>query len=363
MPIKRVAEFGAEHLSVLNEEGEADKELMPEISEDQMKVMYHYMVLARRFDEKLFKLQRQGKIGTYAQLKGQEAAQIGSAMALNKEDWFVPSFREMGVYLVRGADRAKIVQAWMGDTRAFEGDAQSRNLPVSIPIASQIPHAVGIAWASKLKKENSATIVYFGDGATSEGDFHEGMNFAGVLNLPVVFFCQNNQWAISTPRRKQTASQTIAQKAIAYGFRGVQVDGNDVLAVYKAAKEALERARKGEGPTLIEAVTYRLGDHTTSDDASKYRSKEEVEEWEKKDPIERLKKHFQKIGTWSDDYEKWVEEEVEKEIADAVEKAFAIPPPQPENLFKNVFAEPPPDFQKELESLKNEVEQGRGDSK
>ena len=333
----------------MDTEGNIDQSLMPSLPEPKIKELYHLMVLVRTMDEKLFKLQRSGKIGTYAQVRGEEASEVASAFALEPNDWFVPSFRETGVYVTRGVDRSKIVQAWRGDARAFKG--KSRNLPVAIPVGSQTLHAAGIAWASKLRKESDATIVYFGDGATSEGDFHEALNFAGVFNVPCVFFCQNNQWAISTPEKAQTAAGTIAQKAIAHGIFGVQVDGNDALAVYKVTKEALDRARNGEGPTLIESITYRLGDHTTSDDASKYRTIEELNLWAARDPIERLKKYFQKIGTWSDDYGKWVVSECEKEVEDAVTKAFAIEKPGPEELFDDVYAVMPKDLKEQKEEL------------
>jgi len=363
MPRKVIQRFEVEYLQILDEDGNVDDSLKPqELDEHKLKEMYHLMVLSRMFGEKLFKLQRSGKIGTCVQSKGQEAAQIGSGFALNKEDWFIPSFREMGVSLVRGADRAKLIEAWKGDTRAFKFDGDCRDLPVAIPIGSQSLHAVGIAWALKLRSEKNAAIVYFGDGATSEGDVHEAMNFAGVLKTPVIFFVQNNQWAISTPRKKQTASETIAQKAIAYGIKGIQVDGNDVMAVYLATKEALERARNGKGATLIEALTYRLSDHTTSDDASKYRSEDEIHKWELKDPITRLRKYFEKNSMWNEKDAKWVEDECTKEIAEAVEKALAIPPPPVEDMFKYIYADMPKDFEEQLADLKEEIAE-KGDQK
>lgn len=346
-------------MQILDEDGNMDDSLKPsELDEDKLKELYHLMVLVRTLDHKLFKLQRSGKIGTYAEVKGEEASEVGSAYVLDKKDWMVPSFRETGVYITRGVDRGKIVQAWNGDSRAFKYDPESRNLPISVPVGSQILHAPGLAWASKLRGEKSAAIVYFGDGATSEGDFHEALNFAGVLNLPVIFFCQNNQYAISTFRQKQTRSKTIAQKAIAYGIKGVQVDGDDVVAVYTATKEALERARNGEGPTLIESVTYRLGDHTTSDDSTRYRTDEEVEEWKKKDPLVRLKKYFENNGLWTDEYGKWVEETVKKEVEEAVEKGLNVDPPKPEHVFENVYAELPPVLQKEEEEFLKEWNKG-----
>lgn len=314
------------------------------------------MRLAREFDKKLFNLQRSGKIGTYAQVEGEEASEIGSAFALQDDDWFVPSFRETGVYLVRGANRSKLVQAWNGDVRALKDDDSHNNLPPSIPIASQLPHAAGIAWASKLKDENAATIVYFGDGATSEGDFHEALNFAGTQNLPVVFWCQNNQWAISTPREKQTKSETLAQKGHAYGVDCVQVDGNDVLGTYKVAKEALEKARVGGGPTLVESVTYRLGDHTTSDDSGRYRDEDEVDEWRQRDPIHRLKEYFEHRDMWDEDYASWVDDEVSKEVQDAVDKGLSRDPPGPGNLFDHIFDEYMPEYQEQLEQIREETD-------
>ena len=323
------------------------------LSEDQIKEMYHLMTLTRAFDEKLFKLQRSGKIGTYASCKGQEAAQVGSAFALGKEDWMIPAFREAAAYLTRGIDRVKFIQAWNGDTRAYYNPG-GKDLPVAIPVASQLLTATGIAWASKLQKKDEVSIVYFGDGATSEGDFHEALNFAGVHKIPIIFLCQNNQWAISTPRKMQTASKTIAQKAIAYGINGIQVDGNDVIAMYTATKKAIEDAKQGI-PTLIEAITYRLADHTTSDDASKYRNEEELHGWETKDPLIRVKKHFEKIGTWSEEYGNWLADQNKKEVDEAVEKGLAIEKRPPEDLFKNIYAEMPPELQKQQEYLLNEV--------
>lgn len=358
MPIKEINNFKVSYLQVLDEEGNCDDSVKGDISEDKIKEMYHMMVLLRTLDEKLFNLQRSGKIGTYAQTRGQEASEIGSGLALQESDWFVPSFRELGVYLCRGVDRGTLVQGWNGDTRAFANPNHSHNMPISIPIGSQCVHAAGIAWASKLKGEKDATIVYFGEGATSEGDFHEALNFAGVYKLPIVFFCQRNGWSISTPTSKETASQTIAQKAIAYGFDGIQIDGNDVLAVYKATNDALKKARNGGGPTLIESVTYRLGDHTTSDDSSKYRLDEEKNEWIKKDPIDRLKKYFQKIGTWNDDYEKWVSETVSKEIEEAVEAGLNVEPPKSSQMFDDVFTQKPWMLKEQEEQLTRELQDG-----
>ena len=343
------------YVQVMDKDGNVDKEEFPNIEEDKIKEMYHLMKLLRALDEKLFALQRSGKIGTYAQTKGQEASQIGSGFVLKEEDWFVPSFRELGVYICRGIDRGKLVQVWNGDTRAFADVEKTHSTPVSIPIASQLLHATGIAWGSKYNEKEEATIVYFGEGATAEGDFHEALNFAAVLNLPVVFFCQRNQWSISTPYEKESSTKTIAEKAVAYGIEGVQVDGNDVLGVYKVTEDALNKARDGNGPTLIEAVTYRMGDHTTSDDSSKYRSEEEIKEWESKCPLLRLEKYFQSIGTWNDDYKRWVEETVQKEVEEAVEKGFNVEPPKPEQMFEDVYIEKPEILKEQEKELKEEL--------
>ncbi|MCA9478547.1 MAG: pyruvate dehydrogenase (acetyl-transferring) E1 component subunit alpha [Nanoarchaeota archaeon] len=358
MPRTIIKQFEVEHLSILDENGNIDESIKPELSDDRLKEMYHHMLVARTFDEKLFKLQRSGKIGTYAQVKGQEACQIGSAIALEKDDWVVPSFREMSAMLTRGADKVKVVQSWNGDVRSYNGSGP--NLPTAIPIASQLLHATGIAWAEKLKKTNNVVLTFFGDGATSEGDTHEAMNFAADFKLPVIFFCQNNQWAISTPRSHQMANETIAQRAVAYGMKGIQVDGNDVLAVYKATKEAIENARAGNGPTLIEGVTFRMGDHTTSDDSSKYRTEEMVKEWEAKDPLKRLRAYLQNKGIADDGHFNWELDTITKEIDEAVEAGLAIAPPPPENMFEHIYEQLTPDLQEQQEALLAELKEMQG---
>lgn len=360
MTLKEIQLPNVSYVQVLDIEGNVDQEQFPkDLSEDSVKELYHLMKLLRVFDEKLFHLQRSGKIGTYAQTRGQEASEIGSGYVLQEQDWFVPSFRELGVYLCRGVERGALVQAWNGDTRAFANPNHTHNLPVSIPIASQLVHGVGIAWASKIQKLNEVTIIYFGEGATSEGDFHEALNFASVFNLPVVFFCQRNGWSISTPTSKEMKSETIAQKAVGYDIPGVQVDGNDVLGVYKVTKEAFDRARNNEGPTLIESITYRMGDHTTSDDSSKYRSDDDTKEWEGKDPLVRLEKYFQNIGTWNDEYGNWVQETVTKEVDEAVEKGFAVEPPRPEQMFEDVYVEMPEILKEQQQELLEELSEDK----
>lgn len=252
--------------------------------------MYEAMKLTRVSDIKALQFQRQGRMLTYAPSQGQEAAQVGSISATEQSDWMVQAFREMGALLYKGVDLKQIFLYWYGNE---DGSKYEQNvLPVSVPIASQLNHATGVAYASKILKKGEVVMAYVGDGGTSHGEFHEAMNFAQVFNLPMVTIIQNNHYAISTPRSHQTKAETLAQKAVAYGMKGIQVDGNDVLAMHIACKEAVDRARNGEGPTLIEAVTYRLGSHTTADDPTIYRENSEVEEWRKKDPIPRFEKYL-----------------------------------------------------------------------
>ncbi len=339
MPKKLVETFRVEWLQVLDEDGKCDEALRPSLDDDQIKRLFEWMVLARTFDEKAFKLQREGRLGTYASILGQEAGQVGSAFALRPTDWMFPTFREPGASFVRGLPVRMVLQYWAGDERGSQIPEGLNDFPITIPVGTQIPIAVGAALAAKAKGDDVAVMAFMGDGATSKGDFHEGLNFAGVFAAPVVFVCQNNQWAISVPLRRQTAAKTLAQKAFAYGFSGVQVDGNDVLAVYRAAHEALHRAREGKGPTLIECVTYRLGDHTTADDASRYRSQGEVEEWKKRDPIERLKKYMDKHGLWNKSYDHAVHGEAKEKVEQGVSEQESLPPPDPRDLFRFTFHE------------------------
>jgi len=336
-----------EMFKIMDEEGNVDQAHRPRMSKELMLQAYRTMLLTRLADDKAVKLQRQGRLGAYPSSKGQEASQIGPALALEEEDWLVWAFREMGGLLWKGVPLSTIYMYWMGNERGNVYPDNVRVVPSVVPVASQIPHAVGMAYASKLRKENSVTLAYFGDGATSEGEFHEGLNFAGVLRTPNVFVCQNNQFAISTRRQRQTASLTIAQKAVAYGIPGILVDGNDIFAMYAAAQEAVERARKGDGATLIESYTYRLSDHTTSDDWRKYRSKEEVASWEHKDPLKRFKTYLLSQGVIKDDGQ------MEKELAEMVEKAVAeaesVPAPSRADVFEHTYAEMPPYLKWQLE--------------
>ncbi|QQG38965.1 MAG: pyruvate dehydrogenase (acetyl-transferring) E1 component subunit alpha [Candidatus Woesearchaeota archaeon] len=351
---KTIAKFEVSYLQILDETGKIDSNLMPKLSNDDIKKLYELMVITRIADDKALKLQRQGRIGTYAESKGQEASQVGSAYALKKEDFVFPSFRELGMFVTRNFPLEQYYQYFGWDERGNKIPENQNIFPIAIPVGTQTIHAVGFALGIKLKKEKKTVITYFGDGATSEGDFHEAMNFAGVFQLPLVFLCQNNQYAISVPRSLQSHSETLAQKAIAYGFDGIQVDGNDIFAVYKATSEALEKARQGKGPTLIECLTYRMGNHTTADDASRYRTEKEVKEWQKKDPIDRLKKYMQAKKLWSESYEKEITKKAEELVNKAVEKAESLGIPPVEDMFKYMFKEMPPELKEQLEELKNE---------
>ncbi len=321
------------YLSIMNESGEADPSLVPDLSDDRIRRMYELLILTRTFDHYALSLQREGRIGTYASVLGQEASQIGSAVALRSTDWVFPSFREMGVYITMGYPLHMLYQYWAGDERGMRCPDDLNIFPLCVPVGTQIPHAVGAAMGAKYRKDGNAIVCYFGDGGTSKGDFHEGLNMAGVYRLPSVFICQNNQWAISVPRERQSASKTLAQKACAYGIEGIQVDGNDIFAVYVATSEALERARNGGGATLVECVTYRISDHTTADDASRYRSPEDVDAWKAKDPVLRLRKFMEARNIWSESDEQDLEEHVRGVVDDAVKAAEGVTPPETADMF------------------------------
>jgi pyruvate dehydrogenase E1 component alpha subunit len=357
-----------EPFRVIEDDGTFDAKREPTLAEDELKAMYRTMQLVRSLDVRMLTLQRQGRIGFYVPSTGQEACQVGSAKALRPEDWVLPAYREPGAALWRGFPLFKLVCQFMGNAedillgRQMPNHYGSRDINYvtpSSPVGTQIPHAVGVAWAAKIRGEPVVALVYFGDGASSEGDFHAAMNFAGVFHTPTVFFCQNNQWAISVPFERQTAAETIAQKALAYGFDGVRVDGNDVLAVYAATRDAVERARSGEGPTLIEAVTYRMGPHSSSDDPTRYRSKEEVQRWKERDPILRFRKYLEGKGIWTQEDEDALLAEIDEAIADAVKKAERVAPPALESLFEDVYEEMPPHLKEQMETFLKSGERRR----
>ena len=303
--------------------------------------LYRGMVLTRAFDLKAVSLQRTGRLGTYATSLGQEAVSVGVASAMREEDVVLPSYRDNGTLLWRGMKMEEILLFWGGDERGNRSSGPAHDFPYCIPVGSQAPHAAGVAYAFKFKKQPRVAVCLFGDGATSKGDVWEAMNFAGVHKLPVVFVANNNQWAISVPLRLQTASETLAQKAIAAGFRGEQVDGNDVIAVRAAAGEAIAAARSGEGPRLIEAVTYRLSDHTTADDAARYRPPEEVQARWKEEPIARLRSYLVSHKAWGKSDEEQLAAECQERVEAAVERYLAAEPRAPETMFDHLYAELP----------------------
>lgn len=342
MARKTVYEGTIERIEVMGTEDEDDH---PWIEEEEFRELYKKMLLARKFDEKAFSLQRRGEISTYAPHKGQEAAQIGAVFAMDEEDWMVPSFRETAAYIARGNDLTKLFQRWMGDARGQAG--LENDLPVAIPVGTQNLHTAGIGMAMEKKDEDKAVVGFTGDGSTSEGDFHEALNFAGTQDAHSIFTIQNNQYAISLSVDEQTKSETLAQKALAYGIEGIQVDGNDILAVIKAYREALEKARNGN-PVVIEIVTYRLEDHTTSDDSTRYRDEEEVKEWKEKDPLKRFREYLKEHNIWTEELEEY-EETAEEKIDRAAEEALEIDSPPIEELFDYVYKETPDLLQKEKE--------------
>ncbi|WP_251341854.1 pyruvate dehydrogenase (acetyl-transferring) E1 component subunit alpha [Haloplanus halophilus] len=329
-----------DRVQVLNEAGELVGDV-PDLTDAELVDCYRWMRLARHFDERAVNLQRQGRMGTYPPLAGQEASQVGSAAALDDDDWVLPSYREHAAVHVHGLDLADILLYWMGHGAGGWG-AEANVFPAAVPIATQIPHATGMALASKLRGDDAVAVAYFGDGATSEGDFHEGLNVAGVFDVPAVFVCNNNGWAISVPRERQTASPTLAGKAAAYGIDGVQVDGMDPLATYAVTRAAVEKARDPDGrprPTLIEAVQYRFGAHTTADDPSVYRDEAEVEAWRKRDPIPRLERFLRETGRLDDGRIADIEDEVRATVTAAIERAETTARPDPASIFDDVYAE------------------------
>jgi pyruvate dehydrogenase E1 component alpha subunit len=349
--------YVVEHISILNEKGELDEALEPAIPEELLLKLHKAMLLGRRFDERLLSLQRQGRIGTFAPITGQEAAQLGAVAPLGPSDVLVPSFRETAAQVYRGAAMESIILNFAGYNEAASLLKEGRDLPVAVPVSSQVPHAVGIAWGMKYRSKKEVVMTFLGDGGTSEGDFHEGMNFAAVYQVPAIFVCQNNHWAISVPRSRQTHSKTIAQKALAYDMPGIQVDGNDVLAVYAAAKEAVDRARSGGGPSFIECVTYRMMMHTTADDPKRYRKDEEVEEWRKRDPIARFQKYLKEKKLLTEQKIEEIETGIKGEIQSAVEHAEEMMKKydDPLRMFEYAYAEMPPYLKEQREELKTEL--------
>ena len=325
------------------------------LAEKDLVELYRWLVLLRTFDVRSVALQRQGRIGTYALYYGEEGTQAGALYACEERDWVFPSYRQNAIGILRGVPASTVLAWWrgFGGEHGFWNPREHRVGPICVPIATHLPHAVGIAWAAKIRREDTASLSWFGDGATSEGDFHEAMNFAAVFKVATVFFCVNNQWAISTPIRKQMATETIAEKAAAYGMPGVRVDGFDPIACWQATRDALDRGRNGDGPTLIEAYCYRIGAHGTADDPRLYRDETETEKWKPLEPVGRMAGFLKRLGILDDAREEEIKQEAKEAIAAAVKEMEAIEQPDQEILFEHVYAsERPWTFEEGLEELR-----------
>ena len=328
-------------LRLVDEEGQLVGDYAPELDFPAVLDALRYMKLGRAFDTKSFSLQRQGKLGTFAPIHGQEASVVGTAMALDPAtDWVVPQYRELPALLRQGYPAERIALYRQGHPEGGVVPDGVNILQYQISLAAQLPHAVGLAWGLALQDKPGVAAVYFGDGASSEGDFHEACNLAGVVSAPVIFVLQNNRWAISTPRSVQSGATDLAARAPGYGFPGVSVDGNDLLAVHKVTADAVRRARAGEGPTLIECHTYRMWPHTTADDPTRYVNPEEKAEWEDRDPIDRMERYLAHNGHWDEETAVRWDTEIAAEVEAAFETAGTYPPPGPGDIYEHVFAEP-----------------------
>ncbi len=357
-------------LQVLSPTGEIEKSLLPKLSDEQLVDLYKHMVRTRAIDTRMLALQRQGRIGFYGTCRGQEAATVGSGAAVEEQDWVFPALREGAVLLMRGYPMDKYMGQLVGcDLDPTHGrqmpchfsSAEYRFVSLSSVIGTQISQTMGAAWGAKIKGDNSVVMGYMGDGATSSTDFHCALTFAAVHKVPAVFVCQNNQWAISVPFSKQTASDGIAVKAEAYGMPGIAVDGNDVLAVYAATKAAVDRARAGEGPTLIEAITYRQEGHSSSDDPTRYRDAAVHEEWMKKDPVHRYRNYLELEGLVSEELDRQIEQEAKEAVNSAIKAAEQSPQPETATLFTDVYQDLTPALREQAESVARESAEGQAD--
>lgn len=331
----------AEPWTVLAPDGTLGSGVTPSLGDDEVCEALELMLLSRAVDEKAFSLQRQGRFGTFSPVRGQEASVVGSAFALRPgEDWIVPQYRELPALLRHGLPLERFMLTFMGDPRGGVIPPEVTMLPIQIGLAAQLPQAVGLAWGLRLRGSEAVVLAYVGDGASSEGDFHEACNLAGVLRAPVVFMLQNNGWAISTPRARQSAAATLAARAPGYGFPGVLVDGNDLLAVHSVVADAVGRARDGHGPTLIESLTYRIGAHNTADDASRYVPEAELTEWHERDPISRVRAYLRARGRWDAEHDERAIDRIRTRIDEAVRAVESMPPLGVPALFDHVSAEP-----------------------
>jgi len=348
--LKTVAEFEIKYCQFLDAEGNIASSA-PELARDTAELlkMYRLMTLVRMFDAKAINLQRTGKLGTYASCLGHEATHVGVGAAKHPDDVLAPVYREYGAQLWRGVKMSKILLYWGGDERGNDFNAARQDFAWCVPIASQMAHGAGVAMAMKMRGEPSCSVTFIGDGGTSEGAFYEALNIAGARELPAVFVIVNNKWAISVPIESQTATRTLAQKAIAAGIPGVQVDGNDIIAVRHTVGEAVTRARRGGGPTLIEAVTYRLSDHTTADDASRYRNVSEVQEAWRREPLSRIRAHLTKLHVWDEAREEMLKAECAREVDAAVDEYLSADKQSTDAMFDHLFARPPNSLREQRE--------------
>lgn len=348
-----VARFSVSYIQILNEHSELVANL-PTFANNQgtLLQLYRVMLRTRLFDKKAIALQRTGKMGTYAPINGQEAISTAIGHALKPEDVFIPYYRDYAAQFQRGVKMSEILAYWGGDERGSQFECQSQDLPICVPIASQCLHAVGVGFAFKYRQQERVALVCVGDGGTSEGDFYEAINAAGAWHLPVVFVINNNQWAISVPLKKQTHCETLAQKAIAAGFQGVQVDGNDILACREIIGQAIEKARRGEGPTLVEALTYRLSDHTTADDAKRYQPANEVKFAEKVEPLARYKQFLSQSIGWDEAKDQALIAELQTEVEAEVAIYLNKQPQSIESMFQFHYAEMPSELQEQCVAAK-----------
>jgi pyruvate dehydrogenase E1 component alpha subunit len=347
------AHGAATPIAVLDQQGEILDDSIPVMADDEVVAALRLMMVGRAFDRKAFNLQRQGRFGTYSPVEGQEASVVGAATALDPaRDWIVPQYRELPALLRHGLPLEQYILYHIGHPLGGGPPEGINVLPIQISLAAQLPHAVGLAWGLRLQGSDGVVLVFVGDGASSEGDFHEACNLAGVVDAPVVFFLQNNGWAISTPRERQSAAASLASRAIGYGFPGAVVDGNDLIAVHAVVGDAVARARAGDGPTLVESVTYRIGPHNTSDDASRYVAEDQREEWRRRDPITRVQRYLANRGRWDDDRAAAVAAEIDREIGDALSRAHDARPLGADDLFDHVFAGDTPRLEEQRVALR-----------
>lgn len=353
MPVKSIYKVSIDHVSILDENGKFDNKLGKDlIPMNDVVAMYEHMSVCRAFDMIAFKLQRSGRMGTYPQNWGQEATSTGAAYVMQDKDWLTTSYRENAGLFWRGLPMEYILWHWMGDERGNKIPDHLRILPISIPIGTQPLHAVGLAWAGKYRKEGSVGVTFFGDGGSSEGDVHEAINFATTLEIPVVFCCQNNGWAISTPLERNVKGQTVAQRGLAYGAHCIQCDGNDIFAVVKVMRDAVELARSKNEVTFVEMITYRLGDHTTADDARKYRDPELLAQWTNRDPLRRLRIYLENNQVWDEEKQNDLDARAKTTVSEVVQRAEGIKAPEITDIFNYTFADQPAALQAQRDNLR-----------